>query len=45
MPALRIANTDLVVVGTQPYETYRRWIEPVGSRVSGGRDNQPNRFT
>jgi predicted DsbA family dithiol-disulfide isomerase len=27
VPAVRLANSDIAIVGAQPIETYRRWIE------------------
>jgi predicted DsbA family dithiol-disulfide isomerase len=32
VPAVRVDGTDLMVVGAQPLETYRRWVRRLMAR-------------
>ena len=36
VPAVRVAGTDAYVVGAQPLETYRRWVERLLAGVLDG---------
>jgi predicted DsbA family dithiol-disulfide isomerase len=37
VPAVRVADLDAFVLGAQPLETYRRWIERLRAGVLEGR--------